>query len=154
MGCCAWVDSYVSVTTCRSPTATLRTTKVGDRTKLTEIISLGDVLCFLLAVRIIRKAAEIEGGLPSWLRSQMYFYAAIDAAGESIPFFGAIWGSIYKANTRNTWLLEDYLTKKAKKGANRGGVHEGDVEMGLAGPPRQAQQPLRQPKQTHKNGRR
>lgn len=30
-----------------------------------------------------------------------------------IPFFGDIFGAAYKANTRNVWILEHYMMKRA-----------------------------------------
>ncbi|ROV98259.1 hypothetical protein VSDG_04397 [Cytospora chrysosperma] len=110
---------------------------------------LGDGLDFLLALWVIRKAEEIEGGLPPVLSAKMYFYALVDLVGGFIPFFGDIFDAIYKANTRNAWLLEDYLVKQAiVEHQGPAGVLSGDIEMGIAGAPQS------QPQQTHNSGRR
>lgn len=78
----------------------------------------------------------------------MYGFATVDLVGGFIPFFGDIFDAIYKANTRNAWLLEDYLVKAAEVADHgHGGATSGDMEMGFAGLP-----PSR-PQETHKNGR-
>ena len=101
---------------------------------------------YLFALWVIHKAEEIDGGLPPVLRSKMYFFATVDVIGGSIPFFGDVFDAVYKANSRNTWLLEDYLAKTARvEQHGPAGVIEGDVEMGMAGPPRH-------PEKTHRNG--
>lgn len=83
------------------------------------------------------------------LSAKMYFYAVVDLVGGFVPFLGDIFDAIYKANTRNAWLLEDYLVKQAVvEHQGPAGVLSGDIEMGLAEPPPS------QPQQTQKKGRR
>ncbi|KUI65271.1 hypothetical protein VM1G_00205 [Cytospora mali] len=107
---------------------------------------VGDALGFLLACWVIRKADEIEGGLPPVVRAKMYFFAMIDLLGGLIPLAGVVFDAIYKSNTRTAWLLEDYLVKKAKvEQHGPSSVLAGDIEMGMATPPRQ-------PQTAHKNG--
>ncbi|KAK7737016.1 hypothetical protein SLS53_006772 [Cytospora paraplurivora] len=113
---------------------------------------VGDVIDFMLALWVIRKADEIEGGLPPVLRAKMYAFIVVDLAGGFVPFFGDIFDAIYKANSRNAWLLEDYLAKKAVA------EHEGpahvidDIELGITGPPHEAQQ-VHNPQKAQKHGK-
>lgn len=81
------------------------------------------------------------------LRAKMYGFATVDLIGGFIPFFGDIFDAIYKANTRNAWLLEDYLLKKAQEQHGQVDANSDDIELGLAGPP------PGQPQKVHKNGR-
>lgn len=95
---------------------------------------------FMLALWVIRKADQIEGGLPPVLRAKMYAFIVVDLAGGFVPFFGDIFDAIYKANSRNAWLLEDYLAKKAVA-EQEGAAHvTDDIELGITGPPHQPQQ--------------
>jgi hypothetical protein len=66
-----------------------------------------------MAWMLVRKAAHIDGGLPSALQSQMYFNIGIDFAVGLLPFVGDLWDAMYRANSRNAWLLEVYLKEKA-----------------------------------------
>lgn len=123
------------------------------RTRLTVVIRVGDLLGFYLAHRLICKAEDIEGGLPSTLRAKMYLFAIIDVVGGFVPFFGDIFDAFYKANTRNAWLLEDYLSTKgeAKAKGMQSVLPEGhDVDMEMLG---EGEQP-HPPQQAHKYGRR
>ncbi|ROW12258.1 hypothetical protein VMCG_00380 [Cytospora schulzeri] len=109
---------------------------------------LGDGLDFLMALSVIHKAEQINGGLPPVLTAKMYFYAIVDLVGGFVPLLGDIFDAIYKANTRNAWLLEDYLVKQAMVERDGPvGIVSGDIEMGMAGPPPS------QPQESHKNGR-
>ncbi|KAG6364851.1 hypothetical protein INS49_006455 [Diaporthe citri] len=109
---------------------------------------LGDIVDCLLAWWIIRKADKIEGGLPSSLKSRMYLNVAADFAIGLVPLLGDIADALYKANSRNTWLLEDYLVKKAAAEQNPQQLrHSDDPEQGLAAARPSAPQP---PKPTKK----
>lgn len=100
---------------------------------------LGDIIDCLLAWWIIRKANTIEGGLPSALKRRMYLNVAADFAIGLVPLLGDIADALYKANSRNTWLLEDYLVKKAAEEKKPHLRDTDDPEQGLAGPPRPPQ---------------
>lgn len=102
-----------------------------------------------MALWVIHKAETINGGLPPILRAKMYAFATVDLVGGFIPFFGDIFDAIYKANTRNAWLLEDYLLKAVEVADHgQGGITSGDIEMGLAGPP-----PIQSPQTVEKDRR-
>lgn len=106
---------------------------------LTREHRLGDIVDCLLAYWIIRKADQIKGGLPSGIKNRMYLNVAADFAIGLVPLLGDIADALYKANSRNTWLLEDYLTKKAAEEAKMGqDPHYADpgddLEAGRAAP--------------------
>lgn len=67
----------------------------------------------------------------------MYLNVAADFAIGLVPLLGDIADALYKANSRNTWLLEDYLVKKAAAEQNPQRLRETeDPEQGLAEPSR------------------
>lgn len=63
---------------------------------------------------VVRKAKQVEGGLPPALYSRMLLNIALDFGIGLVPFLGDIADAWFKANTRNAWLLEDYLVKQAE----------------------------------------
>lgn len=67
---------------------------------------------------VVRKARQIEGGLPAALYSRMLFNIVLDFAIGLVPFLGDVADAWFKANTRNAWLLEDYLLKKTQAEEN------------------------------------
>lgn len=68
------------------------------------------LVCYLL---IIRKCGQIEGGLPASLRTRMMLNMMLDFGIGLVPFAGDLADAMFKANSKNAWLLEDYLVKKA-----------------------------------------
>ncbi|KAK2754567.1 hypothetical protein FQN54_006968 [Arachnomyces sp. PD_36] len=80
----------------------------------------GDVMDVFLALMVMRSCSEIEGGLPASLRTQMLFNVIIDFLVGLVPFVGDIADALYKCNTRNAILLENYLRKQHEKRAKRG----------------------------------
>lgn len=63
---------------------------------------------------VLRKASQIEGGLPAALYSRMMFNIMLDFGIGLVPFLGDVADAWFKANTRNAWLLEDYLVTQAE----------------------------------------
>jgi hypothetical protein len=90
--------------------------------------SIGDAIDALLALMLVHTAEKIEGGLPPMLRSRMYFNIILDFGLGLVPFIGDLADAVYRANTRNCWLLEVYLTEKAN--AERTG-HVTDPDLGI-----------------------
>lgn len=65
----------------------------------------------------------------------MYLNVMADFAIGLVPLLGDIADALYKANSRNTWLLEDYLVKKAAAEQNPQRLRQtDDPEEGLAAP--------------------
>jgi len=81
-----------------------------------------------MALMLVRTCGKIEGGLPSTLRLRMLFNIMLDFGIGLVPFVGDIADALYRANTRNAWLLEVYLQKKAE--AEKKG-HVSDPDLGI-----------------------
>lgn len=76
---------------------------------------IGDVIDALMAwFLVVRKCNQVEGGLPAALHSRMVFNIILDFGIGLVPFLGDIADAWFKANTRNAWLLEDFLVKQAE----------------------------------------
>ncbi|KAF8434117.1 hypothetical protein L210DRAFT_3554086 [Boletus edulis BED1] len=68
----------------------------------------GDVVCAALNyVLVIRKAEQAD--LPPWLIGKMVFNNVVSAVGGVVPVVGDIVIAVYKANSRNAMLLEEFL---------------------------------------------
>jgi hypothetical protein len=65
-----------------------------------------------MAILLVRKCENIDGGLPTALQSRMYFNVMLDFALGLVPILGDFADVLYRANTRNAWLLESYLVKR------------------------------------------
>ncbi|CAA7266808.1 unnamed protein product [Cyclocybe aegerita] len=108
----------------------------GMRFGWTFFISLipivGDVvdasLNYLLVVRKARKA-----DIPNWLLRRMLFNNAVSAGVSLIPIAGDLVLAMYKANSRNAALLEEFLRIRGDEFLKRGGVVEDPkAKKGLA----------------------
>ncbi|KAK3989487.1 hypothetical protein QBC44DRAFT_84025 [Cladorrhinum sp. PSN332] len=75
---------------------------------------IGDFADFLMALALIKKASKVDGGLPKRIYSMMFANIMLDFAIGFIPLLGDVADLFYRANTRNAWLLDAYLTEKAK----------------------------------------
>lgn len=83
---------------------------------------------------LVRSCQKIDGGLPATLKTRMIFNIALDFGLGLVPLLGDVADAIFRANTRNAWLLEVYLTKKLE--AERAG-HVSDPELGRVNVPTQ-----------------
>ncbi|KIH93701.1 PH domain protein [Sporothrix brasiliensis 5110] len=75
---------------------------------------VGDVIDLLLAYSVVTSCAKIDGGLPPALQARMYFNIMLDFGIGLVPFVGDVADAMFRANTRNAWVLEEYLIKKAE----------------------------------------
>ncbi|KAK4146403.1 uncharacterized protein C8A04DRAFT_9845 [Dichotomopilus funicola] len=87
---------------------------------------VGDALEVLISLSIVRTASKVDGGLPKRLYSMMITFIILDFAFGFIPVLGDAVDFAFRANTRNAWLLDSYLTEKAK--ALREGVVKDEEE--------------------------
>lgn len=76
---------------------------------------IGDIIAACLALLLVRKAEEIEGGLPVLLRLKMMANVAFDFGIGLIPIVGDLINIAYKCNLRNFVMLEKYLVEKYHK---------------------------------------
>jgi uncharacterized protein DUF4112 len=68
----------------------------------------GDVANALINyVLVVRKARKAD--LPEWLVARMLFNNAVSAGVGFIPFVGDVLLAVYKANSRNAALLDEFL---------------------------------------------
>ncbi|KAK3296265.1 uncharacterized protein B0H64DRAFT_166530 [Chaetomium fimeti] len=75
---------------------------------------IGDGLELLMSLSLIRTASKVDGGLPGGIYSMMVTHIILDFAIGFIPVLGDFVDVVFRANTRNAWLLESYLTEKGK----------------------------------------
>lgn len=81
----------------------------------------------MLALLVLGTCEDIDGGLPSSLRFRMALNIAIDFLIGLVPFVGDLADAIYKCNTRNAILLEEYLRQKGAKAHARRGTEQGQI---------------------------
>lgn len=67
-----------------------------------------------MSLALIKSASKVDGGLPKRLYSMMVTNIIIDFATGFVPLIGDLVDVFYRANTRNAWLLDAYLSEKAK----------------------------------------
>ncbi|KAJ5160046.1 uncharacterized protein N7482_007050 [Penicillium canariense] len=76
---------------------------------------VGDAADAALAMMVVRNCEEIDGGLPSRLRTMMLVNVIIDFFIGLVPFIGDIADAVYKCNTRNAVILEKHLREQGAK---------------------------------------
>lgn len=81
---------------------------------------IGDVINLYMALKLVRLAQTVDEGLPAWVVSKMMTNIAIDFALGFTPVLGTIAGALYRANSRNSLILEHFLRKRAKQNVAKG----------------------------------
>jgi len=76
---------------------------------------IGDFIAMMFAMQLLRKADQIEGGLPPLLRRKMQSNIVMDFGIGLIPLVGDFINVLYKCNLRNFVLLEQHLVHKYEK---------------------------------------
>jgi len=79
------------------------------------IPGVGDVIDALMAVMVLRTCEQIEGGLPAAVKSKMMINIVIDFGIGLIPLLGDVADALFRANTKNAVVLEQYLREKGAK---------------------------------------
>jgi Domain of unknown function (DUF4112) len=83
----------------------------GFRYGLSGIIGLipgiGDILDAILSLYIVARAVQL--GLPRITVTRMVLNVGIEATGGALPFLGAMFDTVFKANRRNYQLLRSHL---------------------------------------------
>ncbi|KAK1750659.1 hypothetical protein QBC47DRAFT_309140 [Echria macrotheca] len=74
---------------------------------------IGDFADLLVAMHIMKIASAVDGGLPKSLYAKMMWNVMIDFGIGLVPFLGDLADALYRANVRNAWLLDAYLSEKA-----------------------------------------
>jgi hypothetical protein len=70
---------------------------------------------------VIRTCEQIDGGLPSSIKSKMVFWGLVDLGIGFVPFVGDLADAAFKANSKNAIILEEYLREKGKKNLQSAG---------------------------------
>ncbi|KAG5922948.1 hypothetical protein E4U42_005117 [Claviceps africana] len=89
----------------------------GWSTVIGIIPAIGDAIDGLMSLSVFRKCCKVDGGLPHSVKVRMMMNVALDFVIGLVP--GA--EAIFRGNTRNALLLEDYLREKAEQKLRNGG---------------------------------
>ncbi|KAG6005485.1 hypothetical protein E4U21_007879 [Claviceps maximensis] len=89
----------------------------GWSTVIGIIPAIGDAIDGLMSLSVFRKCCKVDGGLPHSVKVRMMMNVALDFVIGLVP--GA--EAVYRGNTRNALLLEDYLREKAEQNLRDGG---------------------------------
>lgn len=82
----------------------------------------GDVLDMFMALMVLKTCNQIEGGLPTGLRSKMVFNIIVDFVIGLVPFIGDLADAAFRCNSRNALLLEQHLREKGQENIRRNGL--------------------------------
>ncbi|KAL4215310.1 hypothetical protein AB4K20DRAFT_1964115 [Rhizopus microsporus] len=74
---------------------------------------IGDFIGVLLALQLVQMAMQLD--IPNELVSKMMFNIAFDFVIGLVPLAGDLLDIMYKCNTKNALLLENYLIKRRRK---------------------------------------
>jgi len=85
--------------------------KVGVDAIIGLVPVIGDAIGVLLSSYVLFEAHRV--GASKAIKLKMIVNIIIDFFGGLIPIFGDFFDAFFKANTRNTTLLKDYLIKHA-----------------------------------------
>jgi Domain of unknown function (DUF4112) len=72
------------------------------------IPGLGDIFDALLSLYIVGRAVQL--GIPRVTIARMVLNVGIESAAGSVPFLGAMFDTVFKANRRNYQLLRNHLS--------------------------------------------
>ncbi|KAF5021668.1 hypothetical protein F66182_6288 [Fusarium sp. NRRL 66182] len=86
------------------------------------IPAVGDVLDMLLALLVMKTCMQIDGGLPTSIKSKMMVNIIMDFVIGIVPFLGDIADAAFKANTKNAAILEAYLREEGRKNLKKSGL--------------------------------
>ncbi|KAG8415132.1 hypothetical protein J3458_009009 [Metarhizium acridum] len=89
----------------------------GWSTVIGIIPGIGDAIDGLMSLSVFRKCCKVEGGLPASVKLHMMVNVALDFIIGLVP--GA--EAIYRGNTRNALLLEDFLRERAEENLRKTG---------------------------------
>ncbi|EME85647.1 uncharacterized protein MYCFIDRAFT_202214 [Pseudocercospora fijiensis CIRAD86] len=83
------------------------------------IPAAGDAIGAVLALLVVKKCLQVEGGLSNGLKARMLINIVLDFAIGLVPFVGDLADAAFKCNTKNLRLLERHLDEKYKPQALR-----------------------------------
>lgn len=68
-----------------------------------------------MALMVVRTCQQVEGGLPASVKTKMMFNIVLDFGIGLVPFVGDLVDALFRANTRNAIVLEEYLRDQGAK---------------------------------------
>ncbi|MDQ6676962.1 MAG: DUF4112 domain-containing protein [Acidobacteriota bacterium] len=77
------------------------------------IPGIGDVLDGLLSLYIVMRAVQL--GIPRVTITRMLVNVGIEAFFGSVPFLGAMFDTVFKANRRNYQLLKSHIAQPGRQ---------------------------------------
>jgi len=77
--------------------------------------SVGRVVDAFMAIMVFKTCNSVEGGLPTWKLVEMALNILFDFSVGLVPFLGDFVDAMYKCNTRNVTIVEDYLRRRGAK---------------------------------------
>ncbi|ODQ64416.1 hypothetical protein NADFUDRAFT_27170, partial [Nadsonia fulvescens var. elongata DSM 6958] len=89
---------------------------------------LGDLLKLWTSYQLIRQCDRIEGGLTNAIRGQMAINMVIDFVIGITPILGTFADALYKANSRNSILLEEILIRRGAENLAMGASRISEFE--------------------------
>ncbi|KAI9766357.1 MAG: hypothetical protein M1840_006621 [Geoglossum simile] len=92
--------------------------------------AIGDALDMFMALMVVKTCDGVEGKLDSKVRNKMILNVILDFVVGLIPFLGDLADAVYKCNTRNAILLEEFLRKRGQLAIKREGTqHVADPSL-------------------------
>ena len=86
--------------------------KFGVEALIGLLPGIGDLAGLVLSGYVFYEAQRL--GVSWQIKLRMVVNMLIDFFGGLVPFFGDIFDAFFKANTRNTQLLKDYLAEQLR----------------------------------------
>jgi len=84
--------------------------------------AIGDALDLFMALMVVKTCDGVEGKLDQNVRNKMIMNVILDFVVGLIPFLGDLVDAMYKCNTRNAVLLEEFLRKRGQLAIKRQGA--------------------------------
>lgn len=79
------------------------------------IPGVGDVIDTFMAIMVLRTCEQVEGGLPANVKLKMYINIILDFGIGLVPGLGDVADALFRANSKNAIVLEEYLRQKGAK---------------------------------------
>jgi len=84
--------------------------------------AIGDALDMFMALMVVKTCDGVDGKLDPNVRNKMILNVILDFVVGLIPFLGDLADAVYKCNTRNAILLEEFLRKRGQLALKRQGT--------------------------------
>lgn len=75
-----------------------------------------------MAYMVVHTCQQIDDGLPPSVKMRMIMNIVLDFGVGLVPFLGDVADAVFRANTRNAAILEEYLRQKGRKNLRESGV--------------------------------